>query len=30
MSRDGLFTRSPEVSQLPELGVTLAVARESA
>lgn len=26
MSRDGLFTRSAEVSQLPELGVTLAVA----
>jgi len=30
MSKDGLFTRSAEVSQLPELGVTLAVAGESA
>jgi DNA integrity scanning protein DisA with diadenylate cyclase activity len=30
MSRDGLFTRSAEVSQVPELGVTLAVAGESA
>jgi DNA integrity scanning protein DisA with diadenylate cyclase activity len=30
MSRDGLFTRGAEVSQLPELGVTLAVAGESA
>jgi diadenylate cyclase len=30
MSRDGLFTRSAEVSQLPELGVTLAVAGEPA
>jgi diadenylate cyclase len=29
MSRDGLFTRAPEVSQVPELGVTLAVAGES-
>jgi len=29
MSRDGLFTRSAEVRQLPELGVTLAVAGES-
>jgi diadenylate cyclase len=29
MSRDGLFTRSAEVSQVPELGVTLAVAGES-
>jgi diadenylate cyclase len=28
MSRDGLFTREAEVSQLPELGVTLAVAGE--
>ena len=28
MSRDGLFTRSAEVSQLPEMGVTLAVAGE--
>ena len=26
MSRDGLFTRAAEVSQVPELGVTLAVA----
>jgi diadenylate cyclase len=30
MSRDGLFTRAPEVSQVPELGVTLAVAGDSA
>jgi DNA integrity scanning protein DisA with diadenylate cyclase activity len=29
MSRDGLFTRSAEVSQVPELGVTLAVAGEA-
>jgi diadenylate cyclase len=29
MSRDGLFTREAEVSQLPELGVTLAVAGET-
>jgi DNA integrity scanning protein DisA with diadenylate cyclase activity len=29
MSRDGLFTRGAEVSQVPELGVTLAVAGES-
>jgi hypothetical protein len=29
MSRDGLFTREAEVSQLPELGVTLAVAGEA-
>jgi diadenylate cyclase len=28
MSRDGLFTRGAEVSQVPELGVTLAVAGE--
>jgi diadenylate cyclase len=28
MSRDGLFTREAELSQLPELGVTLAVAGE--
>jgi diadenylate cyclase len=28
MSKDGLFTRSAEVSQVPELGVTLAVAGE--
>jgi diadenylate cyclase len=30
MSRDGLFTREAEVSQVPELGVTLAVAGETA
>jgi diadenylate cyclase len=30
MSRDGLFTREAEVSQVPELGVTLAVAGEAA
>jgi diadenylate cyclase len=30
MSRDGLFTRAAEVSQVPELGVTLAVAGEPA
>ena len=30
MSRDGRFTREAEVSQLPELGVTLAVAGEAA
>jgi diadenylate cyclase len=30
MSRDGLFAREPEVSQVPELGVTLAVAGEHA
>jgi DNA integrity scanning protein DisA with diadenylate cyclase activity len=30
MSRDGLFTREAEVSQVPELGVTLAVAGEPA
>ena len=30
MSRDGLFTSAPEVSQVPELGVTLAVAGEAA
>jgi diadenylate cyclase len=29
MSKDGLFTRSAEVSQVPELGVTLAVAGEA-
>jgi diadenylate cyclase len=29
MSRDGLFTREAEVSQVPELGVTLAVAGEA-
>jgi diadenylate cyclase len=29
MSRDGLFTREAELSQLPELGVTLAVAGEA-
>jgi diadenylate cyclase len=29
MSREGLFTPAPEVSQLPEMGVTLAVAGES-
>ncbi len=29
MSRDGLFTPAAEVSQLPEMGVTLAVAGES-
>ena len=29
MSRDGLFTREAEVSQVPELGVTLALAAES-
>jgi diadenylate cyclase len=29
MSRDGLFTREAEVSRLPELGVTLAVAGEA-
>jgi diadenylate cyclase len=29
MSKDGLFTRSAEVSQFPELGVTLAVAGEA-
>ena len=29
MSRDGLFTRKAEVSQVPELGVTLALAAES-
>jgi diadenylate cyclase len=30
MSRDGLFAREAEVSQVPELGVTLAVAGERA
>jgi diadenylate cyclase len=30
MSRDGLFAREAEVSQVPELGVTLAVAGEHA
>jgi DNA integrity scanning protein DisA with diadenylate cyclase activity len=29
MSREGLFTPAPEVSQLPEVGVTLAVAGEA-
>jgi diadenylate cyclase len=29
MSRDGLFTREAEVSQVPDLGVTLAVAGEA-
>jgi DNA integrity scanning protein DisA with diadenylate cyclase activity len=29
MSKDGLFTRSAEVSQVPELGVTLAVAGDA-
>ncbi|HYY33822.1 MAG TPA: diadenylate cyclase [Gaiellaceae bacterium] len=29
MSREGLFTPTPEVSQLPEVGVTLAVAGET-
>jgi diadenylate cyclase len=29
MSRDGLFTRGAEVSQVPQLGVTLAVAGET-
>ena len=29
MSREGLFTPAAEVSQLPEMGVTLAVAGES-
>jgi diadenylate cyclase len=29
MSRDGLFTREAEVSQVPELGVTFALAGES-